>query len=64
MAIRIVEEKPDPSVLKRVICRNCGVKLEYVPLDVKSKRVQSFDETETIHWIECPKCQNHVSVKA
>lgn len=37
--IRIIDEKPDASVVKNVICRNCGVKLEYVPADVKEKNV-------------------------
>lgn len=64
MAIRIVEEKPDESVVKNAVCRLCGVKLEYLPIDIQSKLVYSYpNESETYSWIVCPKCQNEICVK-
>jgi RNase P subunit RPR2 len=64
MTVRIVDEKPDPTVVKRTVCRNCGVKLEYLPIDVKERIVTDYGGgSDTIYWIDCPKCQNHVSLK-
>lgn len=63
MAVKIIEEGPDPSVKKRVICRNCGCKLEYVPHDVNSRNYKDIDGgTDTSYWIVCPKCKEDISV--
>jgi hypothetical protein len=64
MAIRIVEEKPDPSVVKRKVCGNCGVTLEYVPADVQ--RGIDTDYTggrDPYSYIICPKCGKEVRVR-
>lgn len=61
--IRIVDETPDPSVIKKATCKNCGIKLEFVPLDVKSKSYRDIDGTSDIHkWINCPKCNYEITV--
>lgn len=33
--VKVIDETPDPAVVKRVSCRGCGARLEYVPNDVK-----------------------------
>ena len=64
MAIRIIEEKPDPSVVKTVICRKCGVKLEYVPIDIKSYTSRNYGGgSDTYYYIPCLKCNNQVPVR-
>jgi uncharacterized protein with PIN domain len=63
MAVRIVEEKPDPSVIKQVVCRNCGVKLEYVPADVQDGVDTDYTGSkDPFKFIECPKCKKEVRV--
>lgn len=63
MAIKIVEDKPDPKVVKQVVCSQCGVKLEYVPVDVQeSNEYDHGGGCDRVRWIECPKCKNHVTV--
>jgi len=63
MAVRIIEEKPDPSVVKRKVCRNCGVTLEYVPADVKKRMVSDYSGGRDEHkWIDCPNCREEVTV--
>lgn len=62
--VRIIEEKPDPSVVKQVICRNCGVKLEYIPLDVKNYTTCDYGGGyDIVHYVSCPKCENKVTVR-
>lgn len=64
MAVKIIEEKPDQSVVKQVVCKNCGVKLEYVPMDIENHSAKDYGGgTDTYYYINCPKCQNHVYVK-
>lgn len=63
--VRIVNEGPDPSVVKQIICRSCGAKLEYVPLDVKR-----YDGTDYAggpdgrEWIDCPRCGISVTIRS
>lgn len=65
MAIKVIDEGPDPSVVKRTVCRNCGAKLEYVPMDVQHRTYKDYDGcSDEYHWIECPKCKEEVMVKA
>ena len=32
--MKIINKEPDNSIVKQVVCMNCGVKIEYVPIDV------------------------------
>ena len=64
MAIEIVDEGPDPSVVKEVICKRCGVKLRYLPLDVEHGTSHSYDgSSDGYSYIKCPKCDNTIMVK-
>ena len=57
MAIKIIDETPDPSVVKRIVCRNCGVKLEYTPNDVKTRNGTDYTGgADGDNYIDCPKC--------
>lgn len=63
--VRIVEEKPDRSVVKRIVCRNCGVKLEYVPNDVKERHGTDYGGgPDGCKWINCPKCGKQVVIES
>lgn len=63
MAVKIIDEGPDPSVVKQVICPKCGCKLQYVPLDVKSQNYKEIDGgSDTSYWIACPKCRKDIGV--
>lgn len=64
MAVKIVESKPDPSVVKRCICKKCGVTLEYVPIDVRvHKETDYTGSTDRYDVIDCPNCSYMVFVK-
>lgn len=61
MAIKIIDERPAKSVVKRRICKNCGVKLEYTPNDIKEYHgtdIGGGPDGRT--WIDCPKCENEI----
>lgn len=63
--VRIIDEGPDPSVVKKVICKNCGAKLEYVPNDVKEYSGTDYGGGPDGHtWIDCPKCQKRVVLRS
>ncbi len=63
MAIEVLDDKPDPSVLRIVICKNCGRKLRYAPIDVQSRVVTDYSgDSDTIYWIDCP-CKAKPNVK-
>lgn len=66
MAVRVIEEKPDPSVVKQVICRNCGVKLEYTPQDVKEghRGRDISGGPDGNDYITCANCFGRVIVKS
>ncbi len=64
MTVKVLEEKPDPSVVKQVVCRQCGAKLEYVPIDVKSRSYKDYDGgSDSLSYVECPRCKQEVVVR-
>lgn len=63
---RVVETTPDPSVVKRAICREgCGCTVEYVPNDVKTlwsgRDISGCSEGEK--GFKCPKCKKNIVVE-
>jgi hypothetical protein len=65
MTVKVIKKKPDQSVVKRVVCRNCGATLEYVPKDV-----HRWDGTDMgggpdgEEWINCPECKEKVIIRS
>jgi hypothetical protein len=65
MTIRIIEKKPDKSVLKEVICRNCGVKLEYTPNDIRKYEGRDISGgPDGSWWITYPKCRERIILRS
>lgn len=62
--VTVVSTVPHHSVVKEVICKNCGATLQYVPKDVVSKSVTDYGGgSDTYHHIVCPPCGSAVYVK-
>lgn len=65
MSIKIIDNTPDPSVVKRIVCNNCGVKLEYTPSDVKTVNGTDYSGgPDGCDYIPCPKCSKRVVIRA
>jgi hypothetical protein len=63
--VRVVNEGPDPSVVKKKVCRQCGAKLEYIPLDVKEWSGKDYSGGPAGRkWIVCPKCGSDVTLES
>ena len=61
--VRIVKVDPHPTVVKEVVCRNCGATLSYVPQDVASRYVRDYGGGgDTYSHIMCPNCNKQVGV--
>lgn len=61
--IKVIKSEPHPTVVKQVLCRNCGATLEYAPVDVKQD--YSIDYTggrDYYNYIECPCCNHKAHV--
>lgn len=61
--VKVLSTTPHPSVVKEVVCRNCGATLEYVPNDIQEYK--SYDYTgdyDTYKYVKCPPCGNKVHV--
>ena len=62
--VTVVSTNPHPSVVKEIICRNCGATLNYVPADIKNKTMSDYTgDRDTIYFIKCPPCGHEVHVK-
>ena len=62
--LRVLDPNPHKSVVKEVICRNCGATLEYVPADITQETHHDYGGgSDTYYFIDCPKCNQQVSVK-
>ena len=61
--VTVVNTVPHPSVIKEVVCRNCGATLSYVPADVKKEIHKDYGGgSDTIYYIRCPPCSHKVLV--
>lgn len=61
--VKIIDDNPHKSVVKQVICRNCGCTLEYVPNDIKIFTSTDYvGGTDVVKYIECPSCKAEVVV--
>jgi Zn ribbon nucleic-acid-binding protein len=61
--IRIIDETPHPTVVKQVVCRNCGCTLEYTPNDVKNYVHHDYGGgSDTVYHINCLKCNHQINV--
>ena len=61
--IRIIDDKPHPTVVKEAICKNCGVTIEYTPNEVISKSVSDYGGgSDTYYHVPCPKCDAKIYV--
>ncbi len=59
--VRIVDLKPSATVVKRQVCPNCGVTLEYVPRDVQIRTDADLDSSS---WLECPGCRYQIHLRS
>ena len=64
--VKIIDEGPHESVVKRIVCRNCGATLEYTPNDVRSLgRWRDISQTPSgKDGFTCPKCSKEVVTKS
>lgn len=61
--VKVINTMPDASVIKRVVCRNCGATLEYTPNDVQQRKsIDCTGHVDIDSMIVCPKCDEWVYV--
>lgn len=55
----------DQTVAKRIICRNCGSVLEYLPVEVKKYSGHDYSGgSDGREWIVCPQCSHDVTIRS
>lgn len=65
MTVKVIETKPDASVVKRKVCRECGATLEYVPRDVKTRSWTDYGGGASgEEYITCPNCHKTVTLRS
>lgn len=62
MAVRVIKQEPDPTVVRRSVCRSgCGVTVEYLPNDIE--KTSFFDVTDGfIFFVVCPNCKKKIPI--
>lgn len=59
--VRVIDDKPHKSVVKEIVCKNCGATLEYVPMDTRKITHHDYGGgSNTYTVIDCPKCNKAV----
>ena len=63
--VRVVSSIPDHSVVKQVVCRHCGITLEYVPNDVKEDHGKDYSGgAYQQEWVDCPQCSKKAIIRS
>lgn len=56
MAITVINRIPSPTVLKTVVCKNCGWEHSYAPIDVQESISHDYGGGSDAWWYI--RCQN------
>lgn len=59
---RIVDPSPDRSIERFAVCKECGTRLAYVPIEVRTITYSCMGHNEEDRVIDCPKCGSTVTV--
>jgi len=63
--VNIIDPTPDPSVAKKVTCRSCGVKLQYLPIEVQRRDGHDYSGgPDGEEYITCPNCNQRVILRS
>ena len=60
--VKLINDIPDSSVVKRIICKNCGGTLEYVPNDIKQDWDYDWTGKYSYDYITCVGCTTRVRI--
>lgn len=64
MAVEIVDPTPNPRIVREKSCYNCGVRLRYVPNDIKRGVDTDYaGGRDPYYYIDCPNCNKQVRVR-
>lgn len=65
MTVKIIKLKPAREIAKRVVCRECGATLEYIPIDVKSYHGTDMSGgPDGYEWVDCPNCKKRAIIRS
>ena len=60
--MRIVSDK-SKEIEKKKICKNCGMEIGYLPIDIKRGEYSDYTgDTDIFLFIECPNCKNNINI--
>lgn len=63
--VTVIKKEPDSSVLKEVICQNCGATLSYTPNEVKSRHGTDYGGgPDGAEWVDCPNCTKPAVIRS
>ena len=63
--VTITNPKPDSSVVRKIICKSCGVELEYLPVEVLTRSGTDYSGgPDGEEYIVCPNCGERVIIRA
>lgn len=61
--VKVISTVPCMSVVKQVVCKNCGATLQFVPKDIETEYHYDYTgDSDTFRFIKCPPCGNKVGV--
>jgi hypothetical protein len=64
MAVKVLDDL-DPALIKRVSCRNCASRLEYVQSDVKERHGRDISGcADGESYVDCPKCGGRAIIRS
>ena len=63
--MKVIKKEPDKSVTRNIVCRSCGVTIEYVPIDVKKlwSGTDMGGGHDCAEGFICPECGKEVITK-
>ena len=63
--VKVISTDPAKSVVKEIVCRNCGATLEYVPSEVLRRDGTDYGGgPDGEEWVNCPNCGKKAIIRS
>lgn len=64
MAVTVIAP-PDPNDAQKKKCKNCGVTVQFFPVDIKEYSGRDYSGgPDGCEWVDCPNCNERIILRS
>jgi hypothetical protein len=59
--VKVISTEPHKSVVKEIVCKNCGATLQYVPKDIQGEKHYDYLGDCDDYYVYIPKVEDVIN---